>query len=137
MANFSPEGRKRIMKSIKSRSKLEDKVSKEMWKRGYRFRKNVKTLKGKPDIAIKKYKVVIFIDSCFWHFCHLHGRYPKTNPEFWRKKLDRNKERDQEVNEYFSEKGWHILRVWEHEITEDFIGTINKIENFIKAAKSK
>ncbi|MGD6966404.1 hypothetical protein ACQCVP_08250 [Rossellomorea vietnamensis] len=54
------------MKAIRSQSKLENRVSRELWQKGIRFRKNVKSLPGKPDIAIKKYKVVIFIDSCFW-----------------------------------------------------------------------
>ncbi|WP_356948169.1 hypothetical protein [Fictibacillus fluitans] len=71
------------MRSIKSVSKLEEIVSKELWRRGFRFRRNVKDLFGKPDFAIKKYKVVIFIDSCFWHNCPVHGHLPKTNVEYW------------------------------------------------------
>ena len=67
------------MQAIKSKSKMEDLVAKELWKRNIRYRRNVKTLFGKPDIAIKKYKVVIFIDSCFSHHCPLHTRMPKSN----------------------------------------------------------
>ncbi|WP_412728501.1 hypothetical protein [Geobacillus stearothermophilus] len=73
------------MKAIKSRSQLEDTVSKALWREGYRFRKNDKTLLGKPDISIKKYKVAIFIDSCFWHGCPLHGNMPESNREYWKK----------------------------------------------------
>ena len=61
------------MQAIKSQSKLEDKITTALWRKGIRFRKNVKSLFGKPDIAIKKYKIAIFIDSCFWHVCELHG----------------------------------------------------------------
>lgn len=127
--------RQKNMRAIKSVSKLEGVVTKELWKKGFRFRKNTKTLFGKPDISIKKYKIVIFIDSCFWHQCPLHGNMPKNNYEFWYKKLTRNKERDQEVNEYYMEIGWKIKRIWEHEIKENFDNSINSLANFIEEAK--
>ncbi|MBA4548789.1 very short patch repair endonuclease [Thermoactinomyces intermedius] len=133
---LSKEQRTKNMKAIGPVSKLEDKVCKELWKRGARFRRNVKSLYGKPDIAIKKYKIVIFIDSCFWHGCKIHGKIPKTNREFWVEKLERNIQRDKEVSDYYIRKGWNILRVWEHEIKEDFNGSINKISDFINQAKN-
>ncbi|OGI25396.1 MAG: hypothetical protein A2287_09455 [Candidatus Melainabacteria bacterium RIFOXYA12_FULL_32_12] len=68
-----------MMRAVKSKhTRLEDIVVNELHKRGLRFRRNVKDLKGKPDIAIKKYKIVIFIDSCFWHGCKKHCRMPKS-----------------------------------------------------------
>ncbi|MCS3486073.1 DNA mismatch endonuclease Vsr [Bacillus sp. JUb11] len=70
------------MQAIKSVSKLEDKITKQLWSKSIRFRRNVKDLKGKPDIAIKKYKVVIFIDSYFWHACPIHGNIPKSNMDY-------------------------------------------------------
>ncbi|MEK3820315.1 very short patch repair endonuclease [Cytobacillus sp. FSL W8-0315] len=127
--------RSKIMSSIKAVSKLESIVTHELWKRGYRFRRNVKGLVGTPDIAIKKYKIVIFIDSCFWHFCPIHGRMPKSNIDFWKKKLERNQERDKEHTQYYMQKGWHILRIWEHEIRKDFDNTLEKIIIFIEDAK--
>ncbi|MGM0924037.1 MAG: very short patch repair endonuclease [Bacillota bacterium] len=133
---LTKEQRRKNMQAIKAQSKLENKVSKELWKKGIRFRKNVKDLFGKPDIAIKKHKVVIFIDSCFWHCCDLHGNMPKTNSEFWREKLDKNKNRDQEVNRYYKNKGWYIKRIWEHEIKQDIDKVINEIINFIENAKN-
>lgn len=63
--NISKEERSKVMKKVKFISKLETVVSKELWREGFRFRRNVRTLFGTPDIAVKKYKVVIFIDSCF------------------------------------------------------------------------
>jgi DNA mismatch endonuclease, patch repair protein len=127
--------RSKIMSSIKAVSKLESLVTQELWKKGFRFRRNVRGMVGTPDIAIKKYKVVIFIDSCFWHFCPVHGRMPKSNIEFWKKKLERNQERDKEHTKFYLQKGWHILRIWEHEIRQDFDETIQKIASFIKDAK--
>ncbi|MBD0406985.1 very short patch repair endonuclease [Bacillus velezensis] len=131
------EQRRKNMQAIKSKSKLEDKVSSELWRRGLRFRRNVKSLFGKPDIAIKKYKIVIFIDSCFWHGCSIHGNKPKSNSAYWEKKLQRNKERDKEVNSYYQVIGWHVLRIWEHELKENFTETINHIEAFIREKKGK
>lgn len=130
--SVSREVRRKTMQAIKSKyTKLEERVSKELWKRGIRFRKNVNSLKGKPDIAVKKYKLVIFLDSCFWHGCKKHCRYPKTNKDYWISKIKKNKERDQKITNYYIKKGWNILRIWEHDLKENFINTIEKIQDFI------
>lgn len=134
---ISKEQRSKNMSAIRSVSKLEDKISKALWKKGLRLRRNVRSLYGNPDFSIKKYKTVIFIDSCFWHVCPLHGNYPKNNYDFWEKKLKRNVERDQEVTEYYQKRGWQILRVWEHEFKADFDGSVLKIFNFINKSKLK
>ncbi|MGG0024355.1 very short patch repair endonuclease [Bacillus inaquosorum] len=130
--NHTDLQRKRNMQAVKSVSKLENKVASELWKRGLRFRRNVKTLYGKPDIAIKKYKIVIFIDSCFWHACELHGQMPKTNRSFWEDKFKKNKSRDKEVTSYYLRNKWSILRIWEHEFKRDFTAAVDKIEQFIQ-----
>ena len=125
------------MQSIRSVSNLENKVTKGLWKQGFRFRRNVKKLLGTPDIAIKKYKLVIFIDSCFWHGCPIHGRIPKTNSDYWVNKIKKNKQRDEKVSNYYVRNEWNILRIWEHEIKEDFEGAVSKIGDFINKAKEK
>lgn len=135
MDRITPEQRSKVMSSIRAKSHLEDKVAHVLFKRGLRYRRNNRKLLGTPDISIQKYKVVIFIDSCFWHSCPRHGNRPKSNVEFWDKKLDRNIEKAKEVNAYYEAHGWHILRVWEHELTEDYEGTIGRIESFIREAK--
>jgi DNA mismatch endonuclease, patch repair protein len=135
---FSKEQRSKKMKAIRSKgTSLENIVTKELWKRGLRFRKNVRKLMGNPDIAIQKYKTAIFLDSCFWHSCPIHGNKPKSNVEYWKKKLKRNIDRDNEVSEYFQNKGWNILRVWEHDVKYDLVCTIENILNFIMKAKQK
>lgn len=116
---------------------MEEEVRKALWEKGIKFRKNVKDLPGKADIAIKKYHIVIFVDSCFWHACPYHGRVPKININFWTNKLNRNKERDIEINNYYLDKGWHIRRVWEHELKEDFVKVIDSIDQRLKEAKKK
>ncbi|MFD1361248.1 very short patch repair endonuclease [Lentibacillus salinarum] len=134
--NMSKEDRSMNMAAIKSISKLENIVSRELWQRGIRFRRNTKDLYGKPDFSIKKYKVVIFIDSCFWHQCPLHGNMPKNNRDFWKRKLTRNVERDRDVTNVYKENGWHILRVWEHELKDDFDRTLESVIDFINKAKN-
>lgn len=116
MDNLTKELRKKNMQAIKSKNtKMESIVCKELWRRGIRFRKNVKELPGKPDIAIKKYKIAIFLDSCFWHKCPLHFIRPKSNNAYWDNKIERNINRDKEVNNFYKQNGWHLLRVWEHQ----------------------
>jgi DNA mismatch endonuclease (patch repair protein) len=129
--------RRRNMAAIRAtHSKLEDRITRGIWVKGYRFRKNVKGLYGKPDIVIQKYRVVIFIDSCFWHACPIHGNIPKNNQEFWINKLERNKQRDEEVTKHYQNRNWNILRIWEHEVSRDFAAALERIMNFIDTAKS-
>ena len=137
MDRITKEQRRKIMSSIKAKSHLEEIVTKELWHRGVRFRRNVRSLKGTPDIAIKKYKIVIFIDSCFWHCCPEHFRMPKSNLEYWERKLNRNKEHDAVVTTYYQDRNWNILRFWEHEIKQDLNKVVTTIEEEIKKAKEK
>lgn len=134
---MSKADRTKTMKAIRSQSKLENRLTKELWRKGFRFRKNEKTLFGKPDISIKKYKIAIFIDSCFWHVCPIHSTEPKSNQEYWKKKLLRNQLRDIEVNNYYIENGWNLKRVWEHDIKQDLDATVKDITSFINGIKQK
>jgi DNA mismatch endonuclease, patch repair protein len=135
--NMSKENRAKTMKAIRSQSKLENRLSKELWHKGVRFRKNVKSLFGKPDISIQKYKIVIFIDSCFWHVCPLHYNKPSTNKEYWENKLFRNQIRDKEVNDYYKNNGWHVKRIWEHDINKDLFSVVDDILIFINNIKAQ
>lgn len=134
---ITPEQRSKLMSKIREKSNLENRVAHELFRRGIRYRRNNRKLLGTPDISIAKYKLVIFIDSCFWHSCPIHGSRPKSNVEFWNKKLNRNIEKDIEVNSFYISNDWNILRVWEHDIRNDFEETINMIVNFINNSKLK
>lgn len=140
MDNLTREQRQKNMHAIKScGTKMEVFVCKSLWHYGIRFRKNVKELPGKPDIAIKKYKIAIFLDSCFWHKCPMHFKRPKSNNEYWDTKIKRNIERDKEINIYYSKNGWHIMRIWEHQFKhpKSKEKTIKEILEFITSAKEK
>lgn len=131
--NLTKEQRNKNMKSIRSsHTRMENDICKALWQKGLRFRKNVKDLPGKPDIAIKKYKIVIFLDSCFWHKCPKHFKQPKSNLEYWIPKIENNVKRDLKINEYYKQNKWKILRIWEHEYKESLTETVIKIKNFIK-----
>lgn len=134
---MSKEQRSKTMSKIKAKSKLEDKFASALWNRGLRFRRNVRSLKGTPDIAIKKYKIVIFVDSCFWHVCPEHFKRPKSNEVFWDKKFKRNVERDKEITDYYSDIGWNVKRVWEHEIRGDIDKIADETIDFVNFIKDK
>jgi DNA mismatch endonuclease (patch repair protein) len=95
-------------------SKPEEKVRKYLFKRGLRYRKNVRNLPGCPDIVLSKYKTVIFINGCFWHH-HDCGCFvwPSSNEEYWHNKIERNVERDAENTLLLKQQGWRVLVIWE------------------------
>lgn len=115
MDRLTPEQRSKTMSRIRScDTKPELLVRRYLFAHGFRYRVNVKTLPGKPDIALRKYRTVIFINGCFWHgHACLKGRMPKTNSEFWEKKISRNRERDEEVRIKLRQLGWRTMVIWE------------------------
>jgi len=130
--NLKPEFRKKNMTNIRSKdTKIELKVRSALHKKGFRFRKNVKDLPGKPDIVLPKLKTIIFIDSCFWHKCPYHYKQPKSNIKYWKPKIERNVKRAKEVNKQLRNDGWNVIRIWEHSIKKNFDKCIESIINKI------
>ena len=116
------------MSSIKSKeTKLEKSVRKNLSGEGVKYRKNSLKHFGKPDIVIASKKIVLFIDSCFWHGCKKHCRMPATNKKYWVNKIARNKGRDKEVNKYYKESKWKIIRIWEHDDDKKIKAVLQKI----------
>lgn len=114
----SKEIRSMNMSHIRStNSKPEEIVRKSLFSLGFRYRKNVKTLPGKPDIVLPKYKTVIFVNGCFWHM-HDCPRFvwPSSNTEYWIPKIKKNAERDQANYVSLRELGWNVIVVWECEL---------------------
>ncbi|MBU1088352.1 very short patch repair endonuclease [Patescibacteria group bacterium] len=128
MDKFSKKKRSEIMSKVKEKdSQIEIVLRKALWKKGIRYRKNVKKNFGNPDLVLAKYKTVIFVDSCFWHGCPKHYRAPSTKIIFWKKKLEQNKKRDKEVNLHYKKTNWQIIRIWEHEIKRSLKTVVLKI----------
>ena len=112
-------------------TKPEVTLRKALFARGFRYRVNVGTLPGKPDIVLPRYKTVIFVHGCFWHG-HPSCKYaytPKRNTEFWVNKISGNQERDAAVKRELVEAGWRVIIVWECELRHenDFLNLIERL----------
>lgn len=111
---WSKKKRSAVMAKIRSKdTKPEWIVRRYLFSRGYRYRKNVKGLPGTPDIVLRKYGIVIFIHGCFWHGHEVDGTMPRTNTEFWKKKIEGNRLRDKKNKEALKKMGWKIITIWE------------------------
>ena len=113
---LTKEQRHRCMAAIRGKdTKPEMIVRKFLFGRGFRFRLNHPRLPGHPDLVLRKYRTVIFVNGCFWHGheCCKYYRLPKTNTAFWQNKIGRNKRRDKEEQSCLATMGWHCITVWE------------------------
>lgn len=135
---MTKEQRRRCMASIKGKdTKPEMLVRRYLHSRGYRYRFNVRRLPGTPDIVLRKYRTVIFINGCFWHG-HEDCRYfvlPKSNTQYWQQKIERNIQRDMEKHIQLRLLGWHTIIIWgcelmpknRHTTLQALEQTLNKI----------
>ena len=127
--------RSKLMGKIKSQdTKPELKLKKALWALGYRYRKNLKTLPGSPDIVYVKRKLVIFVDGEFWHGFNWSEKKTKikANREFWIPKIERNIQRDKQNNQLLIDANWLVIRFWENELKKDFDGCVNKVISYLQ-----
>jgi len=134
--DLTKEQRRKNMQHIKAgNTKIEVKLRKALWNKGYRYRKNYKELPGKPDIALKKYKIAIFCDGEFFHgkdWEILKPRLEKSNnSEYWISKISRNRQRDDEVNKKLLYMGWTVIRFWGKDILHNTDECVKVIEETI------
>ena len=138
---MTPEQRHDCMTSIHSEdTRPEQAVRRELWHRGYRFRKCVRTLPGTPDIVLPKYRTCIFVNGCFWHGHKGCSKFvmPKTRTEFWANKITRNQERDLVNIQRLESIGWSAITVWECELDKSSIeNTIEKVESMLAENRTK
>lgn len=119
-------------------SKPEELVRKYLFAHGFRYRKNVKELPGRPDIVLPKYKTVVFVNGCFWHK-HDCPRFvwPTSNTEYWTKKINGNAERDRINKQLLEEAGWQVVTVWECQLKKDrFVKSMENLEYEIRSNRS-
>lgn len=133
---LTKEQRKKNMQHIRANdTKIEVRLRKSLWGKGYRYRKNYKELPGKPDIALTKYKIAIFCDGEFFHgkdWEILKPRLEKSNnSEFWINKISRNRQRDDEVNKKLLFMGWTVIRFWGEDILHNTDECVKVIEETI------
>lgn len=139
MDNHTPEQRKRNMQAVRNKdSKIEVLLRKELWARGLHYRKNVKTVFGHPDIAFIGKRIAVFCDSEFWHGYDWENRKEdiKSNREFWIPKIERNMQRDIEVNDHLKEMGWIVLRFWGRDIKKNVSDCADIIEEVLVRGKN-
>lgn len=113
---LTPQQRHYVMSRIHGKgTKPELLVRQWLWRHGYRYRLNVKSVPGKPDIVMRKYRTAIFVNGCFWHGHEGCDKFkiPQTNREFWVNKIKRNQERDQRNYQVLHDNGWQVIVVWE------------------------
>lgn len=137
---WSKEKRSKVMSRIRSHNtKPELILRSSLHKKGYRFRTHRRDLPGVPDIVLPKYKTVIFVHGCFWHYhknC-IDGHIPKTKSQKWKEKLERNVERDQLHKKKLDDMDWFVITVWECEIEKKLDSVINDIENKLNPKPSR
>ena len=137
--DLTPEQRRRNMQAIKSKdTTIELALRKALWSKGIRYRKNCKTLIGKPDIAITKYKIAVFCDSEYWHGFDWENRNQKikSNREYWIPKIERNMARDQEVSAALEQDGWTVIRFWERQIRKELDSCVDEVLSAIEKKRT-
>jgi DNA mismatch endonuclease (patch repair protein) len=123
----SRETRSQIMSRVKQRdSRIELVLRSALWHAGLRYHKHVR-MRGIPDLVLRRPKILIFVDSCFWHGCRFHCRRPKTHVKFWQAKIARNRARDLKVNRFYRRRGWMVLRFWEHQLNTNLEGCVDRV----------
>lgn len=126
--------RSALMSKIRSKeTKQEISFRKELWKKGFRYRVNVKKLPGCPDIVINSKKTIVFIDGEFWHGYNWKDKKKKikTNRKFWIPKIERNMQRDRENNIKLRKLGYKVFRFWEHQIKNNITKCVYKVTEYI------
>jgi DNA mismatch endonuclease (patch repair protein) len=116
---FTKAKRSEVMSLIRSRGNMDTEIALAKFFRRNKitgWQRNQKIF-GKPDFVFPKFKLVVFVDGCFWHGCPKHATKPATNRAFWRNKFARNKARDRVMNRTLRQLGWTVLRVWQHELS--------------------
>jgi len=128
MDNLTCEQRRRNMQNIRSANTTPERIiAKELRKRKIYFAKNVKTILGKPDFVFRRKRVVVFIDSDFWHGHPKRCIMPKSNLSYWEGKIERNRQRDKMVNRKLKSMGWQVIRIWEYDLKKKLDKSIIKI----------
>lgn len=133
---LTPAQRSYCMSQIKGKnSKVEVVFRKALWNLGYRY-KIRNHLPGNPDLVFNLFRVVIFVDGCFWHKCPDHFVQPKTRTQFWLNKINGNVARDQRNTELLESLGWQVIRIWEHEIKESLEESVTRVVAFLEKQRS-
>jgi DNA mismatch endonuclease (patch repair protein) len=124
----------RMARTGRRDTKPEIEIRRLLYARGLRYRVDQPVLEGmrrRADLVFRTARVAVFIDGCFWHGCPEHATWPKHNAEFWREKIEANRQRDRDTDRRLIEEGWSAVRVWEH---QNAAQAANYIEGLVRSA---
>ena len=137
MDNLTPNQRRLNMQNIRSKGTLPERIIMSALKaEGIYFSSHAKNIVGCPDIIFRRKKIVVFIDSDFWHGHSSRFILPKTNTDYWQQKIKNNKQRARFVNKKLKEQGWKILHIWEYDIKHNPTRCVRKIISTLKLENS-
>ena len=140
MDRLTPEQRRKNMQHVRNKdSAIELKLRKALWHAGLRYRKNVRSVMGCPDVVFKGLKIAVFCDSEFWHgYDWEHRKHDfKSHQEFWIPKIERNIARDREVNEKLRSDGWKVLRFYGRDIKKNIDECVAAVVEAVNRKKSE
>ena len=138
MDNLTPAQRRKNMQNIRSSGTLpEQLIARVLKKDRIYFAKNVKNIMGKPDFVFRRKKVAVFIDSDFWHGHPKRCIMPKSNCEYWKEKINGNRQRDKTVNRQLRRDGWKVIRIWEHQVKNNQMKITEKIKKVLALINEK
>jgi len=128
MDNLTKDQRAKNMRNIRSKSTIPERIIfRELRRKKIYFACHVDSIFGKPDIVFRRKKILVFVDSDFWHGHPKRGAIPKSNKKYWVNKIKRNVKRDNQVNKTLRKDGWKIIRIWEYDIRKNINKCINRI----------
>ncbi len=131
--NLTPEQRRRCMSRVRNRDTApEVRLRRALWSTGMRYRLGRTIERARPDLVFPGPRVAVFIDGCFWHGCPRHYSAPVSNADFWRRKVERNQERDSVTTLRLSEAGWSVLRFWECSVEQDLTRVVVEIRTVVR-----
>jgi DNA mismatch endonuclease, patch repair protein len=117
-AASGPDVRRRMKATRQRDTPAELALRSKLHALGYRYRVDARPIPGvrrRADLVFTRACVAVYVDGCFWHGCPEHGTWPKSNADWWREKIERNRIRDRDTDEQLRSRGWRVLRIWEHE----------------------
>lgn len=125
----SPETRRRMEAQLQRDTKPEMRLRSALHAAGFRFRVDfpVEGTRSRADLAFPRWRVAVFIDGCFWHGCPIHGSTPRANRDWWRTKIEQNVARDARLTASLHERGWEVVRIWEHEPLEVALARVERL----------
>jgi DNA mismatch endonuclease (patch repair protein) len=130
---ISPQARSALMAKVRSagNKSTEKRVEAALRKAGVKgWKKHPKNIAGRPDFYFSKAKLVVFVDGCFWHSCPRCGRLPASNVSYWITKIDSNRRRDNRIQRQLRRRGFHVIRVWEHEVRR--VSWLHRVERMLE-----